>query len=158
MAEERLEILRHAAVESWTGLVGLTLAFKEKYGDEAWEVFRSFMRTVGQMQGEALKEKAGIEGKGPEDLKRLLEVGTKELYPYVSGSLRVEGNKVISVTDSSTCPMVEVAKAVGLPLRTLCENMAFPSTEAMLKTVNPNIKHTSKELSETRCVDEFEIV
>jgi hypothetical protein len=54
--------------------------------------------------------------------------------------------------------MVDVAKALGVPLRTLCENMAFPHFEAVLRTVNPRIKHTSKELSETRCVDEIEIV
>lgn len=158
MAEERVEILRRAAVGSWTGLAGLALAFREKYGDEAWEVFRSFMGKVGQTQGKALKEKAGIEGKGPEDVKRLLDVMMKESNPYMSMETRVEGNKIIAVTDSSKCPMVEVAKAVGLPLRTLCENMAFPHLEAVLRTVNPNIKHTSKELSETRCVDEIEIV
>lgn len=158
MAEKkRLEILRRAHLEGYTGLAGLTLAFVGKYGDEAWEVFRDFMKMAGQMQGEAFKEKAGIKVKGPADVKRLLETSVKEFFPYVSWSLRVEGNKVIAVTDSTTCVMPEVAKALGLPLRTLCENW-MPSYDAMLRTVAPNIKHTSKEISEKRCVEEFEVV
>jgi len=155
--KKRLETLRRAHLEGWTGLAGLTLAFVGKYGDEAWEVFRDFMKMAGQMQGEAFKEKAGIKVKGPEDVKRLLEIAGKEFYPYVSWSLRVQGNKVIAVTDSTTCVMPEVAKALGLPLRTLCENF-MPYSSAMLRTVAPNIKHTSKEISETRCVEEFEVV
>lgn len=156
MAEESLETLRRAHTEFWTGLFGLTLAFREKYGDEAWEVLKNFMGRVGHMHGEAFKEKTGIEVKGPEDLKRLMKVWMKESYPYIAYSLKVEGNKIITVTDATTCPMPEIAKTLGLPLRTVCENMAFPHTEAMLRTFN--IKHTSKELSETRCVDEWEII
>jgi hypothetical protein len=45
-----------------TALMGLALAFKEKYGDEAFDVAKGYVERMGMMIGSKLKEESGIAG------------------------------------------------------------------------------------------------
>ena len=54
-----------------SALMGLTLAFKSKYGGEAIEVAQAFAEQMGTMIGNKVKETAGITGSGIEDVEKL---------------------------------------------------------------------------------------
>ncbi|KUO40470.1 MAG: hypothetical protein AVW06_02370 [Hadesarchaea archaeon DG-33-1] len=143
-------------VRGMTALMGLAMAYRERYGDESLEVIKSFGEKMGTKMGNELKQKGGIKGSGLEDMRKMMDLfteafGTKAKY-------ETEANKLRIIREvPSLCPMIFVSKAINVPLRTVCENLAFPQLRALMKTVNPNVKHTSIELSEQRCVDGLEI-
>ncbi len=153
---EELPTEYQGVVRGMTALMGLAMAYRERYGDESLEVLRSLAEKMGTKMGNELKQKGGIKGSGLEDLRKMMDLfteafGTKPKYETEANNL-----KIIREVPS-LCPMIFVSKALNVPLRTVCENLAFPQLRALMKTVNPNVKHTSIELSEQRCVDGLEI-
>jgi len=52
-------------------LIGLTLAFKETYGDEAVKVTQAFAESIGIRMGNQFKEKADINGSGIRDVEQV---------------------------------------------------------------------------------------
>ena len=51
-----------AAAQMITALMGMTLAYKQRFGDEALEVARGFAEQLGTKVGSQFKERAGVTG------------------------------------------------------------------------------------------------
>jgi hypothetical protein len=54
-----------------TALMGLTLAFKEKYGDETFNVTKAYVERMGGMIGSQMKEKGGITASDAHAIKQV---------------------------------------------------------------------------------------
>jgi hypothetical protein len=156
---ERIEELPkefQGAIQNLTALMGLAMAYRERYGDESLQVLRSFGEKMGAKTGNELKQKGEIKGSEVEDLRKMMELFTRGVG--VKLRYETEANKLRIIREApSLCPMIFVSKALKIPVRTVCENLAFPRLRAIMKTVNPNVKHTCVELGEQKCVDELEI-
>lgn len=151
LSKEEQDIVRDT-----TTYMGLAMAYRERYGDESLEVLRSFGEKMGTKIGNELKQK-GIKGSGVEDLRKMNDLQTED-FPDETFKYEVEANKLRIIREvPSLCSMILVSKELNIPLRTVCENLAFPQFHAIMKTVNPNVKHTCIEISEQRCVHDLEI-
>ncbi len=158
MSEEKLSPQFQGAVRLQSALMGLTLAFKEKYGDEALEIAKTFTKQLGIKMGNQLKEKAGVVGSGLEDIERVLHAWQD---PTVLGSppkSKIEGKRLTMIRESPTqCPALHVAKQMNLPLEMICNTVAFPMFRGVAEAVNPKAKHTSIQISSKKCIDAIEI-
>ena len=147
-------------VMPFLNLMRLTMAFREKYGDETFETLRSFMEKLGEKRGQELKQKQGIIGKSIEDIKRMFEATTAPAYesPEAGPKITIEGNKMIVERSKETkCPFIYVSQATGLPLKQVCELIAKPTVIGAFKTVNSTIQHSFSEVTEEYCKEIYEI-
>ena len=60
-----------AGVQMMSALMGLTLAMKQKFGEEVLKVTQSFVGQMGTMLGTQIKEKAGVTGTGIQDIEKI---------------------------------------------------------------------------------------
>lgn len=158
MSEEKTSPQFEGAVRLQSALMGLTMAFKEKYSDEAFEIARKFIKQLGMNIGNQVKKQADITGSRLEDIEKALRAWQD---PFLSGpppKSKIEGNKLTMTRESPTqCPALHVAKRMNLPLAMVCENVAFPMFRGVAESVNPKAKHTSVQIANAKCIDVIEI-
>jgi hypothetical protein len=158
MGDKELPPEVQGSVRLQSALFGLTQAFKEKYGDEALKVSVSFIENMGVKMGTQIKEKEGITGSGLEDIEKVLEAFTRPLTTGTPAKTEIEGNKLALIRESQAlCPAIYVAKQLNVPLEMICKTINFPTLRGIAKAINPNVKHTSVQISEQKCVETFEI-
>lgn len=145
-------------VQLQSALMGLTLAFKKKFGDEALKVTQAYAERMGTMIGNQIKEKTGVTGSGIHDVERVFHAWLGPALAPRKLETSVEGNKLTVTRESPTmCPAIIAAKQMNVPLEILCNSIALPMFKGVARSVNPNAKHSSSQMSEKKCVDRIEI-
>ena len=145
-------------VQLFTALMGLTLAFKQKFGDEALEVTRGFAEQMGMKMGNQFKEKAGITGSGTEDVERVYHAWLDPAIAPHKLDTSVQGNKLTVTRESPTkCVGLVVAKQMNLPLEMVCNNISQPMFKGVAKSVNPKARYSAVQMSERKCIETIEI-
>jgi len=147
-----------AGVQLQTALMGLSLAFKKKYGDEALKVTQAFAEQMGTSMGKNFKEKANIAGSGIRDIERVFHIWLDPAVAPHKVKTTVEGKKLTVTREKPTmCPAMVVAKQMKLPLKTVCNNIALPMFKRVAKAFNLNAKHSTVQMTEQKCIDIIEI-
>jgi len=126
--------------------MGLTLAFKEKYGDEALKVTQTFAEQMGTMLGNKVKEKADIRGSGIREVERVFHAWLGPVLAHQKLDSRVEGN-IMTVTRVTPCPGLIVAKQMNLPLEKVCNTVNIPMFmfNILLKWPTSNASEVTKQ-------------
>jgi hypothetical protein len=140
-----------------TALMGLTLAFKEKYGDETFNVTKAYVERMGGMIGSQMKEKGGVVGSDAHAIEQVYHAWLDPAYAPNQPDIQVNDN-IITVTRKSPmlCPAMVAAKQMSLPLDLVCETVAIPMFRGVAKAVNKNAVHTSIR-SQQKCIDKIQI-
>ena len=158
MSEEKLSAQFEGAVRFQSAFMGLALAYKQKYGDEAREVAKAFAKQLGLKLGNQLRENLGVVGSDLTAIERVLHAWQD---PVVSGrppKSKIEGKKLIMTREAPTqCPAMAVAKQMKLPVEMVCNTVAFPMFRGVAEAVNPKAKHTSVKIASKECIDAIEV-
>ena len=158
MSEQKVNPQFEGTVRLQSALMGLTLAFKRKYGDEALEVAKAFNKQLGTKTGKYFKEKAGVRGSDLNDIESVLRAWQDPVVLGPKPKSKIEGKKLTMTRESSTlCPALQVAKQMNIPLEIVCNTVAFPIFRGVAESVNPDAKHTNVQISQEKCVDIIEI-
>jgi hypothetical protein len=158
MSEERMSPQFEGAVQLQSALMGLTLAFKEKYGDEALEVAKNFIKQLGMNIGNQVKKQANIAGSDLKDIEKVLHAWQDPVVLGPPPKSNIEGKRLNMAREGSTqCPALHVAKRMNLPLKMVCETVAFPMFRGVAASVNPKAKHISVQIASEKCIDAIEI-
>lgn len=158
MSEEKLSPQFEGAVRLQSVLMGITLAFKERYGDEALEIAKKFTKQLGMNIGNQIKKQAGITGSSLKDIEKALRAWQDPVVLGPPPKSKIEGKRLTMTRESPTqCPALHVAKRMNLPLEMICENVAFPMFRGVAESVNPRAKHTSVQIASEKCIDAIEI-
>ena len=158
MSEEKWSVQFQGAVQLQSALMGLALAYKQKYGDEALEVAKTFTKQLGMRLGNQLKEKTGVVGSGLKDIERVLHAWQDPAVLGRPPKSTIEGKKLMLTREEPTqCPAMIVAKQMNLPLEMVCNTVAFPMFRGVAEAVNPKAKHTSVQIHSKKCIDAIEI-
>jgi len=145
-------------VQLQSALMGLALAFKEKYGDESLEITKKFTKQLGINIGKQTKEKAGITGSSLQDVEKVLHAWQDPAVVGPPVKSKIEGKKLTMIRESPTqCPALYVAKQMNLPLELICNTVSFPMFRGVAEAVNPKAKHTSVQITSKKCIDTVEI-
>jgi len=145
-------------VQLQTALMGLTLAFKQKYGDEAVNITKAFVEQMGTRMGNNFKEKGDVKGSGIPDIEKVYRIWMDPALAPHKLKTSVEGNKLSIIRESpAMCPAMIVAKQMNLPLEMVCNTVALPMFKGVARGVNPNAKHSTVQASEQKCIDRIEI-
>lgn len=146
------------AVQLQSALMGLALAYKQKYGDESLEVAKAFTKQLGVKLGNQLKKNLGIVGSDLKDIERVLHAWQD---PAISGpppKSVIEGKKLTMIREApAQCPAMQVAKQMNLPVEMVCNTVAFPMFRGVAEAVNPKAKHTSVKIATKECIDAIEL-
>ena len=146
-------------VQLQSALMGLTLNFKEKYGNEAVKITQAFAEQMGTKIGNKFKEKADVKGSGIKDVERVYHAWLDPTLAPNKLTTVVEGNKLTVNRELPTiCPGLVVAKQMNLPLEMVCNTVALPMFKGVAKAVNPNAKASNIQMSEQKCMDRIEIL
>lgn len=158
MSEGQISLQFEGAVRLQSALMGLTLAFKERYGNEALQIAKNFVKQLGTNIGNQLKQQESVTGSGLKDVETVLHAWQD---PFVLGpppKSKIDGKRLILTREDPTqCPALHVAKRMNLPLQMVCETIAFPMFRGVAEAVNPNAKHTSVQIASAKCIDAIEI-
>jgi len=147
-----------AGVQMITALMGMTLAFKQRFGDEAMEVARGFAEHLGTKVGSQFKERAGITGSGIHDIERVYHAWLDPALKPHKLDTKVDGDKLTVTRESpQKCAGLFVAKQMGLPLEMVCGNISQPLFKGIAKAVNPNAQYATVQISEEKCTETIEI-
>ena len=141
-----------------SALMGLTLAFKNKYGDEALEISKASNKQLGLNIGKYFKKETGVTGSSLEDIERVLRAWQDPVILGPKPKSKIEGKRLTMTRESpSQCPALHVAKQMNLPLEMVCNIVALPIFKGVVQAVNPSAKHTSVQIATPKCVDAIEI-
>jgi len=155
---EKESVAFKGAVQLQSALMGLTLAFKQTYGDQALKITEAFGEQMGIRVGNLIKEKAAIKGSSINDIELALH---SWMDPVVLGpppETKIKGKKLTAIRESSTrCPALQVAKQLNVPLEMVCRTIAFPMFRGVLSAINPDAKHSNLQIDEQRCIDMVEV-
>jgi len=158
VSEEKSSPQFQATVQLQSALMGLTLAYKQKYGDEALEVAKAFIKQLGIRLGNQLKEKTGVVGSGPKDIERVLHAWQDPATLGPPAKSTVEGKRLTMTREAPTqCPAMLVAKQMNLPLGMVCNTVAFPMFRGVAEAINPKARHTSVQIDSKKCIDVIEV-
>jgi hypothetical protein len=147
-----------AALQLQSALMGLALAYKQKYGDEALEVAKTFTKQLGIRVGNQFKEKTGVVGSGLKDIESVLHAWQDPAALGPPTKSKIEGKKLTMTREAPTrCPALLVAKQMNLPVELVCNTVAFPMFRGVVEAINPNAKHTSVQIGSMKCIDTIEI-
>jgi hypothetical protein len=138
--------------------MGLTLAFKQRYGDEALKISRRFAENMGIKMGNKIKEMSGITGTDIMDIEQVYHAWLDPVLAPHKLETKIEENKLNIIRESPTkCPGIIVAKQMNLPLETVCHNISQPMFKGIAKAVNPNVEYNTVHMSEKKCIETIEI-
>ena len=147
-----------AGVQLISSLMGLTLSFKQRYGDEALEISRGFAENMGMKMGNRFKEMASITGSDIQDIERVYHTWLDPILAPNKLETKIEGNKLTVIRKSPTlCPGLVVAKQMNLPLETVCQNISQQMFKGIAKAVNPNAEYGTIQMSQQKCIETIEI-
>jgi hypothetical protein len=154
--DEELSPQFMTGVQVISAITGLTLAFKEKVGDEALEITKNFSEQMGTMMGENIKKEANITGSGIEDMEKVFHAWLDAMGGGIK--INVESNKMTSVREHpAMCPAITVSNQMNVPLEIVCNTVANPVFRGIAKSVNPDAVYTNVQISEEKCIDTIEI-
>jgi len=154
MSEKQLQPAFQGAVQLQSALMGLTLAFKQKYGDEALKITEAFGEQMGNRLGNQIKGKAGIKGSSIKDIELALHSWMDPVIIGPPPKTEVKGKKLTAIRESSSqCPALQVSKQLNVPLEMVCRTIAFPMFRGVLSAINPDAKHSNLQISEKKCID-----
>jgi hypothetical protein len=146
------------AVQLQSALMGLTLAFKKKYGDDAAKVTEAFAEQMGTMIGNNFKEKGNITGSGIHEIEQVFHIWLDPAIAPYKVKTSVDDNKLTVTRETpAKCPAMVVAKQMNLPLEMVCNTVALPMFEGVAKAVNSHAKTSNIQRSENKCMDRIEI-
>jgi len=158
LSEEKFSPEFMGGVQLQSALMGLTLAFQKKYGDEVVKITQAFAEQMGTRIGNNFKEKAGITGSGVREVERVFHIWLDPAVAPHKLKTSVEGKKLTVTREIPVrCPAIVVARQMKLPLETVCNTVALPMFKGVAKAVNPNAKTSNIEMSEHKCIDVIEI-
>lgn len=147
-----------AGVQLMSALTGMALAYKKRFGDEALKIAQGFTVQLGTTIGNKFKEKANIKGTEIHDIERLYHAWLDPILAPNKLKTNVEDNKLTVTRESPTlCPAIIAAKQMNLPLETVCNNISTRMFEGIAKSVNPNAKYSSVQMSEHKCIETIKI-
>lgn len=148
-----------AGVQLMSALMGLTLAFKQRFGDEALKITRAFAEQMGTRMGNEFKERAGITGSGIHDVERLYHAWLDPTLAPRKLHTNVEGKKLTVTRESPTmCPGLIVANQMNLPLEAVCNNISQPMFQGIARAVSPNAKYSTVQMGQNICVETIETI
>lgn len=158
MSEEKYAPQFQGVVQLQSALMGMALAFKERYGDEALEIAKTYTKQLGMNIGNQIKKQAGITGSGLIDIEKTLHAWQDPVVLGPPPTSKIEGKRLTMTRESPTqCPALHVAKRMNLPLAMICENVSFPMFRGVAESVNPDAKHISVQIAREKCIDAIEI-
>jgi hypothetical protein len=158
VSEEKASPQFQSSVQLQSALMGLALAYKQKYGDEALEVTKTFTKQLGIRLGNQLKQKTGVAGSSLKDIERVLHAWQDPATSGPPAKSTIEGKKLTMTREAPTqCPAMLVAKQMNLPLEMVCNTVAFPMFRGVAEAINPKAKHTSVQIHSKKCIDTIEI-
>jgi hypothetical protein len=157
LSESKLSPQFQGALQLQSALMGLTLAFRQKYGDEALEVTKTFTKQLGTRLGNQIKEKIGA-GSSLKDIESVLHAWQDPAALGPPTKSMIEGKKLTMIRESPTeCPALHVAKQLNVPLEMVCNTVAFPMFRGVAEAINPKAKHTSVQINSKKCIDTIEL-
>ena len=140
-----------------TAIMGLTLAFKEKYGEEALDVAKAYVEGMGMMIGWQLKQEGGITGSDVSAIERVYHAWLDPAYAPNRPDIQVNDNEVFVTRKSPMlCPAMVASKQMNLSLDLVCETVAIPMFRGVAKSVNKDAVHTSTR-GQQKCIDKLQI-
>jgi hypothetical protein len=146
------------SVRLQSALMGLTFAFKKKYGDEALNITKTFAEQIGTMMGNDMKKGMGITGSEIEDIEKVFHGWMDPMMKPFEPHITVEGNKMTVTRESpAKCPPMVAAKQMNVPLELVCKTLAWPIFQGVAKSVNPDALYSNVEVGEERCMETIEI-
>jgi hypothetical protein len=141
-----------------SALMGLTLAFKNEYGDKALNVTKTFAEQIGTMMGNDMKKGMGITGSKIEDIEKIFHGWMDPMMKPFEPQITVEGNKMIVSRESpAKCPPMMAAKQMNVPLELVCKTLAWPIFQGVARAVNPDAIYSNVEIGEQKCIETIEI-
>ena len=142
-----------AGVQLISSLMGLTLAFKQRYGEEALEISRMFVENMGTRMGNKFKEMASVTGMDIQDIERVYHSWLDPILAPHRLDTRIEGNKLIVTRESPTmCAGLIVAEQLNLPLETVCHNISQPMFKGIARAVNPKAEYNMVQMGQQKCI------
>jgi len=145
-------------VQLQSALMGLTLAFKKKYGDDAVKVTETFVEQMGTMMGNNFKERGDVKGSGIKEIERVFRIWLDPSTAPHKMKTSMDGSKLTVNRESPVlCPAIVVARQMNLPLEMVCNTVAFPMFKGVAKAVNSKAKTSNIQRSENKCIDRIEI-
>jgi hypothetical protein len=159
LSEEKLSPQMQGTVNLMTAVMGLTLAMKQKFGQEAFDVTKTFVEQMGLKMGNQVVEKARIEGHDLEAIRKTVHVWQDPIFEGPPAESKIEGKTLTMMRNSpSRCPALYVARRMkDVPLELICNTVSFPMFRGVAKAVNQEAKHRSLQISEEKCVDVIEL-
>ncbi|MGC1120658.1 MAG: hypothetical protein WBA22_06150 [Candidatus Methanofastidiosia archaeon] len=146
------------SVRLQSALMGLTLAFKEKYGDEALNITKTFAEQIGIMMGSDMKKGMGITGSKIEDIEKVFHGWMDPMMKPFEPHVTVEGNKMIVSRESpAKCPPMVAAERMNVPLELVCKTLAWPIFQGVARAVNPDAIYSNVEVGQQKCIETIEI-
>jgi hypothetical protein len=156
--EEKPSPQFQGAVQLQSALMGLALAYKQKYGDEALEVAKAFTKQLGVRLGNQLKKNIGIVDSDLKDIERVFHVWQDAATLGPPSKSMIEGKKLTIMREAPTqCPAIVVAHQMNLPVEMVCNTVAFPMLRGVAEAINPKAKHTSVKIGSKECIDTIEL-
>ena len=158
MSKEKFSPEFVGGVQLQSALMGLTLAFKKKYGDEAVRVTEAFVQQMGTVMGNNFKEKGGVKGSGTKEIEQVFRIWLDPATAPHNMKTSMDCSKLTVNRESpALCPAIVVARQMNLPLEMVCNTVAFPMFKGVAKAVNPKAKTSNVQRSENKCIDRIEI-
>ena len=147
-----------AGVQMISALTGMTLAFRQRFGDDALMVARGFSEQLGMRMGKMFMERANITGSDIRDIEKVYHAWLDPVLKPNEIITNVEGNKLTVIRENPTlCPGLVVAKQMNLPLETVCNNISQQMFKGIAKAVNPNAEYSTIQMGTSKCVESIEI-
>lgn len=115
--------------------VGLVMSYYSKFGEDAFDVAKSYYAQAGKMLGENLKRNMKIEGNDANAVAAALNAFLSQVAGMAEAA-KVEGNKVIC-ENKGFCPVLEAVKMLNAPWEKVCVNCSWPMFEGVAKGINP---------------------
>jgi hypothetical protein len=159
MSAEKWSPEFQGAVQFQSALMGLALAYKQKYGDEALEVAKAFTKQLGVRLGNQLKKNIGIIGSDLKDIEKVLHAWQDPAVLGPPPKSTIAGNRLTMIREApAQCPALVVAKQMNLPVEMVCNTVAFPMFRGVAEAVNPKAKHRSVKIASKECIDTIELI
>ena len=147
-----------AAVRLMSALMGLTVAMKERFGDEALTVAQGFAERLGTRMGNRIKGQTGISGTDIHAVEQLYQAWLGPTYAPYKVDTEVKGNKLIVTRTSPTiCLGLAMTKQLQLPLETVCHTISQPFFKGIAKAINPDAMYSAVQMSEPKCIETIEL-
>jgi len=125
------------AVQTMALLIGLQMAYYNRFGEDAFQVATEFAAQTGKMMGENIKRNLNITGTDTSAVAAVLDAHVMEFgMPAIC---RVEGNKVIAETEGF-CPVMEAVKMLNAPWDKVDVCFTWPMFAGTAHAVNPDAK------------------